>query len=229
VLVLDGEVVPLELDGPPDAPLRPADPGTLPDPIRVLQPGVARFCVAYGSNASPLRLRDKELTAQGALLLPARVKGWVAAYEARRTGYGAVPLTFVPCPGAVTPTWVLGLPAALLPRLDRSEGRVPHGPPAEREPDDADHRRAPPGTYQLGRVGDVEVADRFLLPDALAYLPGPWTRVQVTDDGAWRTWPQYDQASAAAHVDRGGDALLAPPVEHPLLGDWPRTPLLPRR
>lgn len=221
-------MVPLDLDGPPEAPLRPADPGQRSRTFPVLEPGRARLAVAYGSNASPLRLRDKELTAQGALLLPARVQGWVAAFEARRTGYGAVPLTFVPSPGAITRTWVLGLPPALLPRLDRSEGRVPDEPPPERAPDDADHRHAPPGTYQLGRVGDVEVADRFLLRDALAYLPGPWTQVQVVD-GAWRTWPEHDQAAAAAHVDRGGEARPPPPVADPILGDWPETPLLPRR
>lgn len=218
----------LGLDGPDDAPLRPAG-GRGARSAPVLEPGAARFVVAYGSNASPLRLRDKELTGQGAVLLPARVRGWVAAFEARRTGYGAVPLTFVPSPGAITETWVLGLPPELLPRLDRSEGRVPDGPPPERAPDDADHRHAPPGTYQLGRVGDVEVAGRFVLRDALAYLPGPWTLAQVTDDGSWRTWPDHDQAAAAAHVDRGGEARAAPPVGDPVLGDWPETPLLPRR
>ncbi len=227
MLVFDDEVVSLDLGGPPDAPLRPAVRAR-GSSVPVLRPGATRFVVAYGSNASPLRLRDKDLTGQGAVLLPARVRGWVAAFEARRTGYGAVPLTLVPSPGAITDTWVLGLPPELLPRLDRSEGRVPGGPPVEREPDDADHRRAPPGTYQLGRVGDVEVADHFLLPDALAYLPGPWTQVQVVGD-SWRTWPEHDQAAAAAHVDGGGEARPAPPVGDPVLGDWPETPLLPRR
>jgi hypothetical protein len=220
-------VVPLDLDGPVDLPLRPAraiDDRT----AAVLEPGVARFAVAYGSNASPARLMDKDLTRHGALLLPARVRGWVAAFEARRTGYGAVPLTFVPSPGAVTDTWVLGLPAEQLPTLDRTEGRLPEGPPAEPSPDGPDPRRAPPGTYQLGRVGDVEVARRFLLRDALAYLPGPWTRVQVVE-GGWRTWPEHDQAAAAAHVDRGGPARPAPEVSAPLSGPWPPTPLLHRR
>ena len=227
MLIVDDEVVPLDLDRPADAPLRPADP-EVGHPAPVLEAGVARFCVAYGSNASPPRLMDKELTGQGAILLPARVRGWVAAFEARRTGYGAVPLTFVPAPGAVTDTWVLGLPPELLPRLDRTEGRVPGGPPSERGDDDADPRRAPPGTYQLGRVGDVEVAQRFLLPDALAYLPGPWTRVQVVG-GGWRTWPEHDQAAAAAHVDQGGPSSPAPEVHTPVLGPWPATPLQPRR
>lgn len=227
VLVMDDEVVALTLDGPPDAPLRPADPGALPGPARVLEPGVARFSVAYGSNASPPRLVDKGLTVAGAVLLPAVVRGWVAAFEARRTGYGAVPLTLVPSPGAVTRTWVLGLAPEALPELDRTEGRLPDGPPATREPDDADPRRAPPGTYQLGPIGDVEVAGRWVLRDALAYLPGPWTQVQITDDGDWRTWPEHNQAAAEAHVHADGPSAPAPAVVDPYLGSWPETPLLP--
>lgn len=222
-------MVPLELAADPPH-LRVADgaDATVPG-LPVLEPEGAVFGVAYGSNASPARLMDKELTGRGAVLLPARVRGFVAAFEARRTGYGAVPLTLVPAPGAVTDTWVLGLPRELLPGLDRTEGRVPDGMPAEREPDDADPRRAPPGTYQLGRVGDVEVAGRWLLPQVPAYLPGPWTRIQITACGTWRTWPEHGQDAAAAHVDRGGPSCPAPPVTDPILGDWPPTPLQPRR
>jgi len=225
VLVIDDEVVPLRLDGSPDAPLR-TDPGATAGPVPVLEPGVARFGVAYGSNASPARLMDKRLTARGAILLPAVVRGWAAAFEARRTGYGAVPLTFVPSPGAVTSTWVLGLAPAELPLLDRTEGRIATGTPDEVDWQDDDGRFAPPGTYQLGRVGDVHVAGRFLVRGAVAYLPGPATQVQRIA-GDWRTHPASDQAAAARHVDAGGPAAPAPPPRDVLLGDWPDTPLEP--
>jgi len=193
---------------------------------RLLEPGVASFSVAYGSNASPARLRDKGLTARGAILLPAVVPDWVAAFEARRTGYGAVPLTFLPSAGAVTRTWVLGLPVALTPLLDRTEGRVPEGTPAEPGPEEPGGRFAPPGTYQLGRIGEAVVAGVARLRDVPAYLPGPATRVQVVDEG-WRTWPDHDQAAAAAHLDRDGPSRPAPPVPEPVLGPWPATPLEP--
>lgn len=219
-------MVPLTVERAASTPLlRPAH--DVPDAAAsLLEPGVARFSVAYGSNASPVRLRDKELTAHGAILLPAVVPDRVAAFEARRTGYGAVPLTFVPAPGARTTTWVLGLPEELAPLLDRTEGRVPDHTPAQPGPEEPGGRFAPPGTYQLGRVGDVEVAGIARLRDALAYLPGQATRVQVVD-GGWRTWPEHDQDAAAAHVDRDGPSAPAPPVTDPVLGTWPPTPLEP--
>jgi hypothetical protein len=72
------------------------------------------------------------------------------------------------------------------------------------------------------------VAGRWLLHDALAYLPGPWTRVQVVEAG-WRTWPEHDQADAAGHVDQGGPSSPAPDVVASILGPWPQTPLVPIR
>lgn len=226
-MVIGDEVVGLRLDGPPHAPLR-ADPATIAaaGPVPVLDPGAARFSVAYGSNASPARLMDKGLTARGALLLPAVVRGWVAAFEGRRTGYGAVPLTLVPAPGAVTRTWVLGLVPAALVELDRTEGRVPGHTPAHVRPEAGDARFAAPGTYQLGRVGDVEVAGRFVVRGAVAYLPGPATRVQVVA-GGWRTYPASDQADAARHVDEEGPTFRAPSVGEVVLGPWPETVLEP--
>lgn len=229
VLVIRDEVVPLRLDGHPDAPLVVDAPTSVAaGSIRVLQAGVARFAVAYGSNASPLRLMDKELTSRGAILLPAVVRGWVAAFEARRTGYGAVPLTFVPSPGAVTSTWVLGLHPDDLAQLDRTEGRVPDGRDTTAEVgrtrDPA--RFAPPGTYRLGRVGDVRIAERLMLRRAMAYLPGPATHVQMTGHG-WRTYPAHDQAAAARHVEGDGPSAPAPPPAQAVVGPWPRTPLEP--
>jgi gamma-glutamylcyclotransferase (GGCT)/AIG2-like uncharacterized protein YtfP len=64
-----------------------------------------------------------------------------------------------------------------------------------------------------------------VLASALAYLPGPATRVQLTADGRWRTWPGWVQEAAGAHVDQAGPARSAPDVEDAVVGTWPSTPL----
>jgi hypothetical protein len=231
VLVADGRSTPLDdlhdlvalgAVAPPD---RASGAGTGPA-------DAWRWIVAYGSNASPPRLLDKRLDRDGAVLLPAELRDHVPAFEARRTGYGAVPLTLVPSPGMVTATWVLGLRATTTSLLDRTEGRL-RGDlevPADQPRDDRGSsvhdgvHVAPPGTYRLARVGTVEVAGAFVLEGALAYVPGPTTRVQVVDDG-WRTWPTWGQTDAAAHVDRGGPDLPAPAPAEVVVGPWPSTPL----
>lgn len=199
----------------------------------VLDPDLVRWIVAYGSNASPSRLVGKGLDRRGAVLLPAHLGGWVPALEQRRTGYGAVPLTLVPAEGVTTATWLLGVHVDDTGVLDRSEGRPP-GDVAGRvgagprvvgpEPDDL--HLAPTGAYRLGRVGTVHVAGRWQVERALAYLPGPRTEVQVDESGRWRTWPEVDQSSAAAHVDTRGSCRPAPPVPSAVIGGWPRTPVL---
>lgn len=244
-LVHDGAVHPLHLDGD-DGRLTVGhgivahDPGDVPV---LADLAAVRWSVAYGSNAAPARIVSKELDRDGALLLPARVLDHVPAYEHRRTGYGSVPLTLVPEPGAVIDTWVLGLLPSAMEQLDATEGRAPSGPrlgdvpdggPADatteswsmREPwSTPETDRPPPGTYQLAAVGEVAVADRFVLSRSLAYLPGPATRVQVTADGRWRTWPDADQVAAAAHLDEGGAHRPAPHTADPVVGPWPATPL----
>lgn len=239
VVVHDGEVADLDLDAwLGDGAAAPAGgragstapvlrTGRRAGPIApVLRlPGEVRFSVAYGSNASPGRLHDKGLDIDGAVLLPARMRGYVPAFEARRTGYGAVPLTLVPESGAVTDTWVLGLPPAATPLLDRTEGRVAEHTPQRVLVEEGDGRFAPPGTYQLGRVGEVVVAGRWRLAEILAYLPGRATRIQCDALGHWRTWPEVDQTAAAAHLERGGPSRPAPPVAAPVFGPWPPTPL----
>lgn len=227
VLLHDGEVVDLDVDAWLEGGAGPGVALSDRPPAPVLhQPGEVRFGVAYGSNASPARLRDKGLDVEGAVLLPARLAGYVPAFEARQTGYGAVPLTLVPEPGVVTDTWVLGLPPTATPLLDRTEGRVIDHTPDQVAPEEADGRFAPPGTYQLGRVGAVTVAGRWQLPGALAYLPGRATRVQCGRDGAWRTWPEVDQAGAVAHLVADGPSRPAPLVAEPVWGPWPRTPVV---
>lgn len=221
-VVHQGRVEPVAVTGSADTPVH-ADVAA-----PVLEPDCVRWCLAYGSNASPPRLVAKGLDERGALLLPAVVAGWRPAFEARRTRYGAVPLTLVPDRAAVTRTWVLGVHADDVARLDRSEGRVAGG--AACDPGRVAHGEgdsevvAPPGAYDLGAIGAVAVADRFLLEDALAYLPGPPARVQVVA-GGWRTWPESDQAAAASHVAGSGPTQPAPRAVEPLAGPWPRTPL----
>jgi hypothetical protein len=185
-----------------------------------------RFSVAYGSNASPARLVQKGLDRAGALLLPAVIRDHVAGFEQRRTGYGSVPLTLLPEPGATTATWVLGIPASATELLDRTEGRVVGPAPSTPGTERPGGRFAPPGTYQLGHVGPVTVAERWQLTDGLAYLPGPSTRVQLGTDGRWRRWPDVDQGAAARHADQGGPARAAPPPTRVVQGAWPRTPLI---
>jgi hypothetical protein len=235
VLVHDGrshdvEVVPREAaDGTPL--VRPRSRVDAP----VLDPDAVRWIVAYGSNASPPRLVSKGLDRRGAVLLPARLGGWVPAFEHRRTGYGAVPLTLVPDAGATTATWLLGIHVSDTGVLDRSEGRSPRDvaaaaplrvPARTVDPEPDDLHVAPADAYRVGRVGTVHVAGRWRIEDALAYLPGPRAEVQVDAVGRWRTWPAVDQSAAAAHLDADGASRPAPTVGAPVLGVWPRTTLV---
>lgn len=190
----------------------------------VLAPGAVRWVVAYGSNACPDRLVDKGLDRCGAVLLPARLRGWVAAFEARPTAYGAVPLTLVPAPEAEMVTWVLGVHVGDTAAVDASEGRVAEGV-AEDGGGPADARHAPAGAYRLAHVGPVVVADRLQLADAVAFVPGPHTQVQVDDTGRWRRWPHVDQAAAVAHLEAGGPSRDAPLVGEVVAGPWPASAL----
>jgi hypothetical protein len=221
VVVFDGELHPVRIAADRDTSAMHA-----PVAAPVLEPEAARWVVAYGANASPGRLVDKGLDARGAVLLPARLHGWVPAFEHRCTGYGSVPLTLVPEPGAVTDTWVLGVHHGDTALVDASEGRLTglssaaFDVPDPQAPDDG--RRAPPGSYRLGHIGPVAVDDGLVLRDAVAYLPGPRTRVQVEGSGDWRTWPATGQAAARSHVDRAGPWREAPLGGGTVLGDWPR-------
>lgn len=216
VLVRGGRTHPLVLDGEAARPWRRPAGGPVPDPAEL------RLCVAYGANASPPRLMDKGLDRRGAVLLPARMTGWVPVFEARRTGYGAVPLTLVPAgsPAFAAPSWVLGVHVGDLDVLDRSEGRFPDGGRAGGD----DERTAPAGSYVLAPIGPVAVGERFLLPRALAYQPGPGTRL-LPGPGGWLTWPEHDQAEARARLDTGPSGRPAPVTEAVEVGTWPPTPL----
>lgn len=214
VVVRGGGHQPVGVGGPGERPLT----GPAADEV----PGPLHYSVAYGSNACVDRLVDKRLDEPGAVLLPARTRGWASAYVARRTHYGSVPLALVPgAPDAVTDTWVLGLPPATLATLDRTEARRPGPPPDRREAG-----RAPLAGYLLGRIGPVAVADRYLLRDALAYRPVPGTPLLCDETAAgWLTWPEHGQADAARALERGAPTLAAPPAERVVEGAWPATPL----
>jgi gamma-glutamylcyclotransferase (GGCT)/AIG2-like uncharacterized protein YtfP len=212
VLVRHGEVVDLGLGGPSTWPYTGRAAGQVPRPVF--------HSVAYGSNACPERLVDKTLDDPGALLLPARMRGWVPAFQARSTHYGSVPLTLIPDEqDRVRDTWVLGVDEACLETLDRTEGRL-------QRPDPLDPQRtvasAVAGGYVLGRIGPVAVAERYLLPDALAYLPAPGNRLLCGDAGRL-TWPEHDQASARVALDGGAATATAPRAERVEDGDWPST------
>lgn len=215
VLVRAREVHPLDLGGPSTRPCR----GPAADAL----PRRPFHSVAYGSNACPARLVDKSLDEPGAVLLPARMRGWVPAFRAQATRYGSVPLTLVPDEADRTrDTWVLGVAETALETLDRTEGRLrrPH-------PRDPQRMSAAPvsGGYVLGRIGPVAVAERYLLRDALAYLPAEGTPLLCDPAGGPLTWPEHDQASARAALDAGGPTTAAPSPERVEEGAWPPTEL----
>lgn len=210
VLVRAGRARPLQLGGPSTRPYTGPVAGQVPEPLH--------YSVAYGSNACVERLVDKGLDEPGAVLLPARMRGWATAFVARRTDYGSVPLTLVPGGAdAVTDTWVLGLPGQALATLDRTEHRQAAAatPPAAPSTGEG---------YVLGRIGPVAVADRYLLRDALAYRPAPGTRL-LCDASGWLTWPEHDQGHARSAREHGAPTVEAPGVERVEAGRWPSTPL----
>lgn len=167
--------------------------------------GPRRWSLAYGSNASPDRLVDKGLDLEGAILLPASVMGYVRAWEARRTSStGAVPLTIVAVPGHRLDVHVLGVTVADAAVLDTSEGRGPN--------------------YALGHVGPVALAHRFLLEDALAYGPTATTRVLAVN-GAFATYPEFDQAAACRLLDTAEPSTLPAAPLRAGGPSWPDTTL----
>lgn len=193
VVVRDDEPVPLSLD---DAMLH--DPAW-------------RWSVGFGSNACPDRLVDKGLAERGALLLPATVKGWRAAWEARRSPMtGSVPVTLVPSPGFTLHAWALGMHVDDTDAMDFSEGR------GER--------------YHLTRLGPVVVADRWMLNPGLAYCAAETTVLLSSpeDDTAPLWLDCADHAGAVARLESGAPTVAAPRTDDVVpLGQWPVTPLTP--
>lgn len=185
--------------------VRPTAAVDLDPPVLSDEP---RYVLAFGSNASPDRLVDKGLDHRGALLLPADVWGWTTAWEARRsTSTGAVPLTLLPAPGERLTTWVLGVHPDDLDRLDASEFRGRN--------------------YELGSVGDVAVAARWHLRRALAFGPGPATRVLTDDDGRPLSAASHGQRDAVRFLEADAAARPADPLADRVAGGWPATPLDP--
>jgi gamma-glutamylcyclotransferase (GGCT)/AIG2-like uncharacterized protein YtfP len=203
VLVYQGREWPVRVDGATSRPVTAPDAAQGAD---VLATDDVRWIVAYGANASPDRLIDKVLDLRGALLLPARLYQWRLVWEARHSAStGAVPLTLASSPGSVLDTWVLGVHPVDVDTVDRSEGRG--------------------GNYDIGRVGHVAVAGRFLLAEALAYGPTDLTRVLLDDDGDELTWPPLAQADAVARLDATAPVGRGVPLAGAVRSGWPPTPL----
>lgn len=176
-----------------------------------------RWSVAFGSNACPDRLIDKEVAQYGAMLLPARVTGWRVAWEARRSPMtGAVPVTLVPVEGHELDTWVLGIHPDGVEAMDYSEGRAV-------------------GRYHLAEVGPARVGESWLLDPAVAYTAGPKAVLLTSpDDDKTPLWlDEADQAAALARLevtDRG-DAPVVPAGQATTIVPpdvWPTTELVAR-
>lgn len=202
-LVYQGRSWPLQVTGDSERPFA-GDPVALG--AATLDPGTIRWSLAYGANADAARLQDKALDVSGAVVLPASVLGWTRAWEARRTSTtGAVPLTLLAAPMARLDVCVLGVHRDDTDVLDASEGRG--------------------SNYVLGRVGPVAVAHRFLLSDALAYGPGPSTKLLTAGAGP-ATFPAVDQRGAQQRLDDPHPVTVGvDPLPRPVDGPWPETPL----
>lgn len=180
--------------------LAPAGPMSLRASVPV--PGGLHWTLAYGSNACPARLHDKDADRDGAVLVPVRVDGWAAAWESRRSpGTGAVPVTLVPRTGAVLDAWLLGVDARAAAAVDRSEGRG--------------------RSYVVGLVGPVVVGDLLEVPTVPAYGPGRATALLADDDGRAATWPTRDQSWARDRLEAGAPTVLAPPLPDPVPSGFP--------
>lgn len=203
-LVWRGRTWQLELDPAPGTTVRPVAPEGRAAPVLAAVKHL-RWSVAYGANADPGRLVDKGLDRAGALLLPAVLYGYQEVWEARRSrSTGAVPATLAPAPGRRFETWVLGVRPDDADRLDASEYRG--------------------SNYVLGRVGEVAVAVRWRISDALAYGPGPGTRV-LTTVGEAASLATVDQAEARALLRAGPATNAADPLPGAVDEGWPATPM----
>jgi gamma-glutamylcyclotransferase (GGCT)/AIG2-like uncharacterized protein YtfP len=177
-------------------------PVSAEDAAVLAEPSQRRWVLAYGANASPERVIDKDLDERGAILLPAVLDGWRAVWEARALRRS--PLTLVPAAGERLHTWVLGFHHDDRGTLDDSEGR----------------RK---GVYRLGEVGEVAVAARWRLPAGLAYGPGDDTHV-IVSGGEQLTSPRHTQTQADGILEQRGETTGVPPLAWPVEG-WPPTPL----
>ncbi len=199
MLVYGGREWRLELTGDADDPFT-ADDVAAGAPV--LTDGPIHWSVAYGANASPDRLVDKVLDTRGAILLPAKMVDHELVWEARRSiSTGAVPLTLGRNPNRVERVWLLGLHVEDTPILDASEGRG--------------------SRYVLGHVGPVAVSDRWLVADALAYGPGPETRVLGVGGRPLVRHEADQQAAQLALDDHLTVPLGADQLREPVEGAWP--------
>lgn len=168
-----------------------------------------RWSVGYGWHGCPDELVGQDFADRGVLLLPARVRGFRAAWEARRSPVtGRLPVVLVPHPGFALDAWAMGVHAHDAPAFDGSDGRG--------------------ASHNLARVGTVVVADRWLINPGLARCAAPGT-VLLTDP-ANESSPLWldlaDHVVAAARLDADAPTVAAPRASDVVpLAQWPITPL----
>lgn len=148
--------------------------------------------LAYGSNACPGRLAEKFASLGHELFdrivaIPVRVTGVRRAWSASRTRAGILPYTLAQAPASDSMgAHLVMIPAALVPTMDRTEGRG--------------------ALYAAARLTDatVELPDRTLWTRPLTYL-GRGRRGPLTYDGRVLT-PKDCDAVTAGQVSDASDA-----------------------
>ncbi len=166
-----------------------------------------RWSIGFGLTGCPENLLGEEPLDHGVLLLPARVQGWRAAYEARRDpATGCIPVVLLSQPGAMLHAWAVGVHVDDAP--DRDRGGVRH---------------------QLMRLGSAIVAERWMVYPALAHAVDAEARLLTAPDGVTPLWlDEVDAATAGLRLDEDGPTIPAPLSKDRMpLSKWPVTPLAP--
>ncbi|SLN43451.1 hypothetical protein [Oceanibacterium hippocampi] len=130
--------------------------------------------IAAGSNAAPARLADKFAGDAGVIpVTTATLRDVATVYSAHFAGYGAIPATLIPHPGAVAPVHVTWLDPAQLERMHASEALGVNYDFVSLGPLPVDPRGGTPRTIEahayLSRYGALLDDGR---PIALSALPG---------------------------------------------------------
>lgn len=122
--------------------------------------------LAVGANASPDRLAAKFDGDDVIPVMRATINDFVIVFAGHFCGYGAIPATLYPCPGAHTRIWINWLTPAQRQIMHRSEGVIDHREAAPRydyiELDGLDLR--PDGLPPITRAG-AYLSRRMLAPD----------------------------------------------------------------
>ena len=125
--------------------------------------------LAVGANASPDRLAAKFGSDDVIPVMRAILEDFVIVFAGHFCGYGAIPATLYPCPGAHTRIWINWLTPAQRQIMHRSEGVI-------------DHKEAAP------RYDYVELDGLDLRPDGMAPITRAGAYLVKAHAGAgWRT------------------------------------------